>query len=167
MKEILPYDSVAEFIRNLRQKHPQAQIAFTNGCFDILHRGHVQYLEKAKELADFLFVGLNSDASVRRLKGSDRPFMKEADRAFILSRLEAVDMVTIFEQDTPLELLNLVRPDLLIKGGDYTVENIVGRELVESYGGKVLTVPLVQGLSTTKLAEKIVQNNKQAAAGGQ
>ncbi len=167
MKEILSFGSVAEFVDKLRRNHPQALIAFTNGCFDILHRGHVQYLEKTKELADFLFVGLNSDASVRRLKGAQRPFMNEADRAFILSRLEAVDMVAVFEQDTPLELLQLVRPDLLIKGGDYTVENIVGRELVESYGGKVLTVPLVEGVSTTALAEKIVRSKKQAADSGE
>ncbi len=154
MKEIIGFDEIASFIRKLR-RDSSVRIAFTNGCFDILHRGHVEYLEKAKTYADYLVVGLNSDASVNRLKGEGRPYIGQDDRAFILSRLESVDIVCIFEQDTPLELIKRVQPDYLIKGGDYAVEEIVGREIVEARGGSVLTIPLVPGRSTTGILTKI------------
>ena len=154
MSQIVAYQQVPEFMRRLRT-NKEIKIAFTNGCFDLLHRGHVEYLEQARAVADFLFVGLNSDASVRRLKGSGRPLMPADDRAYILSRLRAVDAVCIFEQDTPLELIQMVRPDFLIKGGDYRVEDIVGRDFVESYGGQVHTIPLIPGRSTTGIIEKI------------
>ena len=154
MSQIVAYQQVPEFMRRLRT-NKEIKIAFTNGCFDLLHRGHVEYLEQARAVADFLFVGLNSDASVRRLKGNGRPLMSADDRAYILSRLRAVDAVCIFEQDTPLELIQMVRPDFLIKGGDYRVEDIVGRDFVESYGGQVHTIPLIPGRSTTGIIEKI------------
>ncbi len=154
MSQIVAYQQVPEFMRRLRT-NKDIRIAFTNGCFDLLHRGHVEYLEQARAVADFLFVGLNSDASVRRLKGNGRPLMPADDRAYILSRLRAVDAVCIFEQDTPLELIQMVHPDFLIKGGDYRVEDIVGRDFVKSYGGQVHTIPLIPGRSTTGIIEKI------------
>lgn len=155
MQEILDFDVIETFIKRFRAEHPESMIAFTNGCFDILHRGHVEYLEKAKAKADVLVVGLNSDDSVRRLKGPGRPYITHEDRAFILSRLEAVDIVCVFEQDTPLELVKRIQPDLLIKGGDYTVDNIVGKDVVEQNGGRVITIPLIAGRSTTNILEKI------------
>ena len=159
MNEIVDFNDIEVFISNLRKQRP-IQIAFTNGCFDILHRGHVEYLEKAKEKADVLIVGLNSDESVRLLKGEGRPYVSEGDRAFILSRLEAVDIVCIFTEETPLELIKKAQPDVLIKGGDYTVDTIVGREIVESSGGKVLTIPLVTGRSTTSILNKIKMQDR-------
>lgn len=157
MHAIVEIEHIAGFIRQLRHEG-DSKIAFTNGCFDILHRGHVHYLEVARSKADYLIVGLNSDKSVKRLKGSSRPYINQDDRAFILSRLESVDVVCIFEQDTPLELISLVKPDVLVKGGDYQVDEIVGREIVEQNGGKVCTVPLVDGLSTTNIMNKIKVN---------
>ena len=159
MNEIVDFNEIEVFVSNLRKQRP-IKIAFTNGCFDILHRGHVEYLEKAKEKADILIVGLNSDESVRLLKGEGRPYVSEGDRAFILSRLEAVDIVCIFTEETPLELIKKAQPDVLIKGGDYTVDNIVGREIVESSGGTVLTIPLVTGRSTTSILNKIKMQDR-------
>ncbi|RLD15798.1 D-glycero-beta-D-manno-heptose 1-phosphate adenylyltransferase [candidate division KSB1 bacterium] len=159
MHEIIAFNEVEQFIGNLRRTAGDVKIAFTNGCFDILHKGHVAYLEQAAETADYLVVGLNSDDSVRRLKGMDRPYVPQEDRAYILSRLEMVDIVCIFEQDTPLELIKRVKPDLLIKGGDYQLDEIVGREFVEGHGGKVLTIPLIQGRSTTNIIKKIKESN--------
>ncbi|MGD9486825.1 MAG: D-glycero-beta-D-manno-heptose 1-phosphate adenylyltransferase [Calditrichaceae bacterium] len=153
MNLIIPSNEITELIQKFREEKNYS-IAFTNGCFDILHRGHVVYLEKAKEYASILIVGLNSDDSVRRLKGEGRPLMSEEDRAFILSRLESVDIVCIFEEDTPYELIKKIHPDILVKGGDYRVEDIVGRDIVEESGGKVLTIPLVPGRSTTSIVNK-------------
>ena len=127
------------------------KIVFTNGVFDIMHRGHVEYLQKAKKLGDLLVVGLNSDASVRRLKGKDRPLQKQQDRAIILLALEAVDFVVIFSEETPLKLIGQIRPDVLVKGADYTVSSIVGAEFVQSYGGKVNRIRLTRGRSSSKL----------------
>ncbi len=155
MHEIIDFTQIGNFIALLRRANKTITIAFTNGCFDILHKGHVAYLEKAAAQADILVVGLNSDDSVRRLKGEDRPYVPQEDRAYILSRLEMVDVVCIFEQDTPLELIMRVKPDILIKGGDYRLDEIVGREYVESRGGKVLTIPLIQGRSTTNIIKRI------------
>jgi rfaE bifunctional protein nucleotidyltransferase chain/domain len=151
---IIPIDKIQETVIKLRQAGVKS-IAFTNGCFDILHRGHVEYLEKARATADILIVGINSDASVRRLKGDERPYIPQEDRAFILSRLKAVDLVCIFEEDTPFELIKRVQPDVLVKGGDYQLDEIVGRDIVVKNGGQVLTIPLVFGRSTTNLIEKI------------
>ena len=131
-------------------------LAFTNGVFDILHRGHITYLEQAAAQGHRLIVGLNSDASVKRLgKGEDRPLNTEDDRAHVLAALRCVDAVVIFDQDTPMELIQAVHPDVLVKGGDWTVDKIVGGEYVTKYGGEVLSLPLVEGLSTTSLVERI------------
>lgn len=133
----------------------QYRIVFTNGCFDILHFGHVRYLEKARQLGDFLIVGLNSDASVRALKGPTRPVNQEGNRAGVLCGLACVDIVVIFTEETPLELIKLVKPNFLVKGDDYARADVVGGDFVESYGGKVELIPLVAGLSTTKTIEKM------------
>lgn len=131
------------------------KIVFTNGCFDILHRGHVEYLQEAKKLGDRLVVGINDDASVRRLKGSMRPVNSIEDRMLLVSALECVDYVIAFEEDTPLELIQAVMPQILVKGGDYKIEEIVGADWVVANGGKVVTIPCVEGKSTTKLIESI------------
>jgi D-beta-D-heptose 7-phosphate kinase/D-beta-D-heptose 1-phosphate adenosyltransferase len=131
------------------------RVAFTNGCFDVLHAGHVQYLQAARAQADFLVVGLNSDTSVRQLKGPDRPVNPLEARAHVLAALQAVDFVTVFEENTPLELIRALRPDVLVKGADYRKEEVVGAELVESYGGRVYLAPLRQGYSTTRLLERL------------
>jgi D-beta-D-heptose 7-phosphate kinase / D-beta-D-heptose 1-phosphate adenosyltransferase len=130
------------------------KIAFTNGCFDILHVGHVVYLDRARGLADVLIVGLNSDASVRRLKGPQRPLNIESDRARVLAALEPVDGVVLFEEDTPLHLIETIRPDILAKGADYREEEVVGATFVRSYGGDVQLIPLVEGRSTTGILKK-------------
>lgn len=127
------------------------RIVFTNGCFDLLHRGHVYYLSKAREMGDLLVVGLNSDASVSRLKGEGRPVNDQNARAEVLGALGMVDHIIIFEEDTPLDLIKTVKPDLLVKGGDYRVEDIVGYENVISNGGKVLTIPILEGYSSTSI----------------
>lgn len=141
-------------------------VVFTNGCFDIIHRGHVEYLDKASRLGDVLIVGLNSDESARRLKGKGRPLVPQEDRAYILASLGMVDYVVIFEEDTPLELIKLVKPNVLVKGGDYKLDEIVGREFVEQHGGKVITIPLVPGRSTTGIIDKMIHliKNKEFGA---
>jgi len=129
------------------------KIVFTNGCFDILHRGHVYYLSRAREMGEMLIVGLNSDHSVKRLKGEGRPVNGEKARAEVLGALAMVDLIILFEEDTPLNLINTIRPDLLVKGGDYKVEEIVGYNEVTSHGGKVVTIPLLEGYSTTSIIQ--------------
>lgn len=132
------------------------RIVFTNGCFDILHRGHVEYLQEAAALGDRLIIGVNSDASVRRQgKGADRPLNDEASRAKVLAALRGVDAVTVFEEDTPLALIQAIAPDVLVKGGDWDVARIVGSDLVRANGGTVHSLKLVEGFSTTALIEKI------------
>ena len=126
------------------------KVVFTNGCFDILHRGHVEYLSKAADMGDVLVVGLNTDASVRRLKGEGRPINNQEARALVLASLSFVDAVVLFDEDTPLELIKAVHPDVLVKGADYKPEEIVGADFVTSYGGTVTTIPLVEGYSSTK-----------------
>ena len=136
-------------------------IVFTNGCFDILHPGHVDLLARAKALGDILILGLNTDESVRRLgKRGDRPFNPLAARAFVLAHLASVDYVTAFGEDTPQELIAAIQPDVLVKGGDWQEETIVGRDTVRARGGKVLSLPLIDGFSTTALAEKIAASCK-------
>ncbi len=130
-------------------------LVFTNGCFDILHRGHVEYLSKASDMGDVLVVGLNTDASVKRLKGESRPINDEQARALILASLGFVDAVVLFDEDTPYELIKAIRPDVLVKGADYKPEEIVGYDIVTSYGGKVETVPLVEGYSTTSIISNL------------
>jgi rfaE bifunctional protein nucleotidyltransferase chain/domain len=131
------------------------KIVFTNGCFDILHLGHVDYLEKARQLADRLVLGLNTDASIRRLKGEARPVVPEHARARVMAALWFIDVVIPFEEDTPLRLIEAVKPDILVKGDDYAFENIIGADFVISTGGKVQTIPLVKGYSTTEIITKI------------
>lgn len=131
------------------------KIVFTNGCFDIIHSGHIFYLGEAKKSGDVLVIGLNSDDSVKRLKGNDRPINNESDRALVLDALKFVDFVTIFEEDTPYELIKLLQPDILVKGGDYKADEIVGADIVRENGGKVLIIPYVKGKSTTALINKI------------
>jgi D-beta-D-heptose 7-phosphate kinase / D-beta-D-heptose 1-phosphate adenosyltransferase len=131
------------------------RVVFTNGCFDILHRGHVAYLHEARSLGDRLVVGINTDASVRRLKGEGRPVVQEDDRAFVLAGLACVDAVTSFDEDTPAELIAALIPDVLVKGGDYTPDAVVGRDLVEAAGGRLVLIPFVSGRSTTGILERI------------
>jgi D-beta-D-heptose 7-phosphate kinase/D-beta-D-heptose 1-phosphate adenosyltransferase len=147
-------DVLAQLVEAERKRG--RRIVFTNGCFDLLHAGHVKYLQKARSFGDILVLGLNSDASVRRLKGENRPLIEEAERAHLLAALSCIDYVTIFDEDTPLRLIEAVRPDVLVKGGDYTPERVVGRDLVESYGGRVELVEFVDGKSTSNIIEKIL-----------
>ena len=137
------------------------KVVFSNGCFDILHAGHVEYLAAARELGDMLLIGLNSDASVRRLKGPNRPVCCEADRAAVLSALLVVDGVTLFNEDTPEELIGTLLPDILVKGSDWAIEQIAGARAVLDHGGSVLTLPLLEGRSTTGIIEKIIQLHTQ------
>ncbi len=141
-----------ELLRN----RPAGRLVFTNGCFDILHPGHVDYLERARRMGEVLVVGLNSDNSVRRLKGALRPVNDQHSRARVLAALACVDYVMIFEEDTPLELIKAVRPDVLVKGGDWSVDRIVGRDVVEEAGGTVCSIPLLDGYSTTGTIDRIV-----------
>jgi len=131
------------------------KIAFTNGCFDILHVGHVRYLREAKKTADILVLALNSDASVRSIKGEKRPLVAEDERAEVLAALEYIDFITIFDELTPLELIKYLKPDVLIKGGDWPEEKVVGRQEVKSWGGRVTIIPEVEGKSTTHIVDKI------------
>jgi D-beta-D-heptose 7-phosphate kinase/D-beta-D-heptose 1-phosphate adenosyltransferase len=131
------------------------RVAFTNGCFDVLHAGHVQYLQEARAQADLLVVGLNNDAGVRRLKGAGRPVNPVEARALVLAGLAAVDYVAVFEEETPLELIRAVRPDVLVKGADYHRDRVVGADLVDSYGGRVHLAALRDGYSTTRLLQRL------------
>ena len=133
------------------------RIVFTNGCFDILHVGHVRYLEQAKSLGDVLVVGINSDRSVRGLKGPRRPILPVEERGEILSGLGCTDYITVFDEPTPFELISLLQPDVLVKGGDWTPEQVVGREVVEGSGGRVVILPFVEGSSTTNIIETILE----------
>jgi len=131
------------------------KIIFTNGCFDIIHAGHTHYLAKAKSLGDLLVVAVNSDASVRRIKGEKRPLVPEDERAEVIAALGCVDFVVIFDEPDPQALVDLLRPDVLVKGGDWREEDVIGRESVASWGGKVVIIPHKKGLSTTNIVERI------------
>ena len=147
-----------EFLEIRRQIRIQNQkLVFTNGCFDILHVGHVDYLNKAKRKGDKLIVALNTDESVRRIKGEDRPVISQEERAFIISNLKSVDYVTFFNEDTPKEIIDKLIPDVLIKGADWNLNNIVGRETVERNGGEVKTIDFISSQSTTKIIDKILK----------
>ncbi len=134
------------------------RVGFTNGCFDILHPGHVRVLTQARAACDRLIVGLNSDASVRRLKGADRPVQEERARAEVLAALEAVDLVVMFEEDTPLNLISRIKPSVLVKGGDYSRAQVVGHEVVTAHGGEIVLVDILQGHSTTSLVKRAREN---------
>ena len=148
--DLKKFKVIREKIRNDNNK-----LVFTNGCFDILHRGHVTYLNEAKSLGDYLVVAVNSDESVKRLKGTDRPINNEQDRAFLLDNLKCVDYVIIFNEDTPYDTIKQIIPDYLVKGGDWKKEDIVGYDIVERNGGQVLSLNFVNDYSTTSLIEKI------------
>jgi D-beta-D-heptose 7-phosphate kinase/D-beta-D-heptose 1-phosphate adenosyltransferase len=155
MKKIMTWEELKKEIEGHRRKGKK--ISFTNGCFDILHAGHVQYLHEARQSGDLLVLGLNSDASVRAIKGDKRPLVPQAERAMVVAALSAVDYVTIFEEKTPLRLIEYLRPDCLVKGGDWHADAVVGGDQVRSWGGQVLIVPFRQGISTTNIVEKIRQ----------
>lgn len=143
------------FFKERADEIHKQKVVFTNGCFDILHLGHITYLAQARQLGDALVVGLNSDASVRRLKGPSRPVNDQNARAQLLAALECVDYVVFFEEDTPFNVITQVVPDVLVKGGDYSIDNIVGADFVMQNGGKVLTIPFVNGFSTTSIIENL------------
>ncbi len=145
----------ADFFTERGEELHQQRIVFTNGCFDILHCGHVTYLAQARQLGDMLVVGLNSDDSVRRLKGPQRPVNPQDARALVLAALEMVDYVVLFEEDTPYNIIAKVQPDILVKGGDYQTDNIVGADIVRARGGQVLTIPFVEGFSTTSIIHNL------------
>jgi rfaE bifunctional protein nucleotidyltransferase chain/domain len=141
----------------LKLKASNKKVVFTNGVFDLIHSGHVDYLSKARSLGDILIVGLNSDDSVKRIKGDKRPILKQEERAFILSNLKPVDYVVFFDEDTPEKLISEIIPDILVKGADWAVEKIVGKEIVEKNGGKVMNIEFVNDQSTSKIIDLIVQ----------
>lgn len=154
--------SVEEFIpirEKLKAEHKK--LVFTNGCFDILHKGHVDYLSKARELGDVMIVAINEDASVKRIKGEKRPINSENDRAFLLANLRSVDYVTFFGEDTPYEVIQKIVPDYLVKGADWDVSKVVGKDVVEKNGGKVLTIELTPDRSTTNVIEKVLTAYRQ------
>lgn len=153
--KILTRSETAKVVRNWQQKG--MNVVFTNGCFDLLHRGHIAYLSDAAALGDKLVIGVNSDASVRALKGPNRPLQDEISRMEILAALEFVDAVVLFTEDTPLELLREVMPNTLVKGGDYSRDNIVGADLIEENGGSVRVLPFLPGYSTTAIEQRILQ----------
>ena len=157
MGKVLENTELPGWLGELRRN--RCRLVFTNGCFDILHAGHVSYLISARNLGDALMVGLNSDRSVRGLKGPYRPFTPEQDRARILAALEAVDVVCLFDEETPALLIRQVMPDVLVKGGDYLPEKIVGYEEVTTNGGRVEVIPLLEGYSTTGLIQKIKEQS--------
>ncbi|HEX2788753.1 MAG TPA: D-glycero-beta-D-manno-heptose 1-phosphate adenylyltransferase [Ignavibacteria bacterium] len=136
-------------------KSENKKLVFTNGCFDILHKGHITYLNEAKKLGDILIVGVNSDSSVKKLKGDERPVTNEQDRMFALDNLKAVDYVILFKEDTPYNLIKAIEPDVLVKGGDWKVEDIVGSDVVLANGGEVKSLNFVNGYSTSSILEKI------------
>ncbi len=159
--EELVHKLALELSENRKENGQQdkAHVVFTNGCYDVLHPGHVALLEDAKKLGEVLVLALNSDASVRRLgKGKDRPINSLSVRAFMAAHLQSVDYVTSFDEDTPLEIIQLLKPNILVKGGDWSVENIVGADFVQSNGGLVYSLPLLKGYSTTGLLERIRQD---------
>ncbi len=146
-------------IRN-KLKKEKKKVVFTNGCFDLIHSGHVDYLTRAKKLGDILIVGINSDSSVRRIKGEKRPITPEKERSIIISNLKPVDFVTLFEEDTPAELIKELKPDVLVKGSDWQINEIVGRDVVEKSGGIVKTIDFVTDQSTSKIIDSILKRYK-------
>ena len=151
--------TLPELLDRLQQLRSQSApvVVFTNGCFDLVHQGHVDYLSRARDLGDLLVVGLNSDASVRRLKGEERPISHQNSRAHVLAAFECVDFVVLFDDDTPLRLIESVVPDVLVKGGDYDRATVVGADFVEQHGGRLELIPLVPGESTTRMVERMRQ----------
>jgi len=159
MKTLLTLEEFLEIRKQLKAEGKK--LVFTNGVFDIIHRGHVDYLNRAKALGDYLVVALNSDESVRKLKGEGRPINKLEDRVFVIANLKAVDFVVSFDEDTPFEIISAIIPDVLVKGGDWSIENIVGRDIVEANGGKVYSLPYVENYSTTNIINKMKSSGSQ------
>ena len=157
MGRVLSLASLVRVRRSLRRK--RKTVVFTNGTFDIIHRGHVEYLTGAKKLGDALIVGLNTDASIRRIKGKGRPINPNADRAVVLAALTPVDYVCFFGENTPHNIIAKLKPDVLVKGADWSLDAIVGKEIVEKNGGVVRTIPLVKGRSTTNMIERVIRTN--------
>ncbi len=155
--KITPLPEALQRISELKRQNKS--IVFSNGCFDILHAGHVDYLEKAREKGDFMVLGLNTDSSVRRIKGEERPINNQDSRARVLAGLTCVDMVILFDEDTPYDMIKTIKPDILVKGKDYDISNIVGADIVLQNGGKVETIELTKGLSTTSVIDKIKKKN--------
>ncbi|MDD5433886.1 MAG: D-glycero-beta-D-manno-heptose 1-phosphate adenylyltransferase [Nitrospira sp.] len=151
LPELLPV------INKLRQEGKR--IVFTNGCFDIIHLGHVLYLKSAKEYGDILVVGMNSDKSVKLIKGDKRPVVPQRERAVVLSSIRFVDYVVIFNEPDPYKIIEALKPDVLVKGGDWVIENIIGRDIVESSGGKVYSIPFIEGASSTNIIEEILKRD--------
>ncbi|NLK62106.1 MAG: D-glycero-beta-D-manno-heptose 1-phosphate adenylyltransferase [Fusobacteria bacterium] len=158
MDKLLEKEEMAKIISNL--KNGSKKVVFTNGCFDILHIGHTRYLDEAKKKGDILVVGLNSDKSVRSLKGELKPYVPEEERAEMLLSLKSVDYVVIFDEDNPISLIDTLKPSVHVKGGDYTKESLIEAEVVEKNGGVVEIVSLVAGKSTTNIIEKVLEKNK-------
>lgn len=153
--KIVSKEAALQIINLLKQKGKK--VVFTNGCFDILHPGHVDYLSQARDLGDFLILGLNTDNSVRRLnKAPNRPINKELERAMVLAALGCIDAIVLFDEETPYDLINFLQPNVLVKGNDYKAEEIVGYDIVTANGGKVVTIPFLEGFSTTNLIKRIV-----------
>ena len=150
---IIPISNIEEYCKHIHAEGNR--IVFTNGCFDIIHVGHTTYLAQAKALGDVLIIGVNTDDSVKRLKGPTRPVNNQNDRAEVLLALKSVDITVFFDEDTPKRLIELVKPDILVKGGDYTIPKIVGADFVLENGGEVKVIPFVEGKSTSKIIEKI------------
>jgi D-beta-D-heptose 7-phosphate kinase/D-beta-D-heptose 1-phosphate adenosyltransferase len=155
---IVTLDELKKIRQTLKENYKR--VVFTNGCFDLIHSGHVDYLTKAKALGDVLFVGLNTDNSVSRIKGDKRPILNQEERAFILSSLKPVDYVCLFDEDTPEKIINELLPDILVKGADWSLDKIVGREVVEANGGKVVTIEFVNNQSTSNIINTILQRYK-------
>lgn len=158
MKSFYSHEEIILIRKKLKDEGKK--VVFTNGCFDILHAGHVDYLNKAKACGDVLIVALNSDTSVKKIKGENRPIVPQEERAFILSALKAVDYVTLFDEETPHEIIAKLIPDVLIKGADWTIDNIVGRDIVESNGGEVKTIEFVNNQSTTNIISEVLKRYK-------
>jgi rfaE bifunctional protein nucleotidyltransferase chain/domain len=155
MGRVLNIQELKPLRESLRQQNKS--IVFTNGVFDIIHRGHIEYLAKSKAMGDVLIVGINTDASVRRIKGDKRPIVSEDDRSFIVANLSPVDYVCLFDEDTPFKLISAIVPDILVKGADWKVENIVGKDAVEKSGGKVIAIDFIPDRSTTSMIDRILE----------
>jgi rfaE bifunctional protein nucleotidyltransferase chain/domain len=163
--KIMNFTSQSSEIEKLSKliKAHNKKLVFTNGCFDIVHTGHLKILNQSKSCGDILFVGLNSDSSIKKLKGNDRPIVDQFDRAEILSNFRSVDFVIIFDEETPYDLIKCIEPDILVKGGDYAKNQIIGADIVEDNGGSIIIIPLVDGKSTTRIVAKMKSNTNGAS----
>lgn len=153
--KIVTLQQLEHELAEIRKAQPSTVVVFTNGCFDLLHQGHVDYLSRARDLGDLLIVGVNSDASVKRLKGPSRPVSHQSSRTHVLAALSAIDYVVVFDDDTPIHLIEHIKPNILVKGGDYKHDEVVGADFVEAHGGRVVLLSLVPGESTTNLINRI------------